>query len=111
MKTNILLKIYIKENDKYEHESLLEKIIKETKTLDLAGITAYKAIMGYGPAKEFHSTKILRLSEDLPIVIEIIDTKNKITEILPVFNDILKKANCDGLITTQKIKINTYHKK
>lgn len=111
METKTLLKIFIKENDTYQHQTLVDKILEETKELNLAGITIYKAIAGYGPSKEVHSTKILRLSQDLPVIIEIIDLESKIDNAISIFDDIMKEANCNGLITKQPIEVKTYNKK
>jgi uncharacterized protein len=98
------LKIYIGEQKKHHHESLYEVIATEAKKMGLAGITIYKGILGYGAASHIHTSKIIRLSEDLPIIIEIIDSEEKIKKAIPVFNTLLSELK-DVLITLQDIEI------
>ena len=103
-----LLRIFLGESDKIGRVTLHEKIIVEARKKELAGATAYKGIMGYGGKSRIHTSKILRLSEDLPIVIEIVDTLEKIENFIPVVEELFEKTNCGGLITLEKAEIIKY---
>jgi PII-like signaling protein len=103
-----LLRIFIGEADKINHVSVFEKIINEARKNNLAGATAYKGIMGFGGNSRIHSAKILRLSEDLPIVVEIVDEEKKIEEFIPFVEMLFKDAACGGLITIEKAVIIKY---
>lgn len=98
------LKIFIGESDSYKGKSLYEAIVLKARELNLAGATVFRGIMGYGAASRIHSIKLLRLSEDLPIMIEIVDTEENIDKILPFLDDTVK----EGLITMEKIRIIKY---
>ena len=80
----------------------------EARKAELAGATVFKGIMGYGGRSRIHTTKVLRLSEDLPLVIEIVDEVEKIEKFIPVIDDIFEKADCGGLITMEKVEILKY---
>lgn len=103
-----LLRIFVGESDKISHVPVYEKIITEARKQNLAGATAYKGIMGFGGNSRIHSAKILRLSEDLPLVIEIVDEQSKIEAFMPVVKQIFEDANCGGLITIEKAEIIKY---
>lgn len=103
-----LLRIFIGEADKTSHSPVYEKIVTEARKNNLAGATVYKGIMGYGGNSRIHTTKILRLSEDLPLVIEIVDEEKKIEEFIPIVNKIFEDANCGGLITIERAEIIKY---
>jgi PII-like signaling protein len=99
-----LLRIFIGENDKYNGLPLYEAIVKEARRLGLAGATVLRGTLGFGASSRIHTTKILRLSEDLPLVIEIIDTPERIDTFLPVLDMMIK----DGLVTLETVRIITY---
>jgi hypothetical protein len=103
-----LLRILLGETDKTGHVNVYEKIIVEARKAGLAGATAYKGIMGFGGNSRIHTAKILRLSEDLPVVIEIIDEVAKIESFLPVVEKIFEESDCGGLITLEKAEIIKY---
>lgn len=100
----LLLRIYIDEEDRHEGNLLFEKIVLKAKKLNLAGATVLRGIMGYGASSRIHSAKLLTLSDNLPVVIEIVDTEEKINLILPF----LDEAVTEGLITLEKVRIITY---
>ncbi len=100
----VLLRVYIGELDRYHGKSLCEQIIRKARELGMAGATAIHGVMGFGAASHLHTAKVLRLSEDLPVLIEIVDRQEKIDEIMPF----LDEAVTDGLITTEKVKIVKY---
>jgi uncharacterized protein len=103
-----LLRIMIGEADKINHIPVYEQIVLEARKIGLAGATVYKGIMGYGGTSRVHTSKILRLSEDMPIVIEIVDETSKIENFLPFVDKIFEEANCGGLITMEKADIIKY---
>ncbi len=103
-----LLRIFIGETDKISHINVYEKIIIEARERGLAGATAYKGIMGYGGNSRIHTAKIFRLSEDMPIVIEIVDEESKIEEFIPIVNEMFESADCGGLITLERAEIIKY---
>lgn len=103
-----LLRIFIGEIDKYEHKPLYEVIVLKARELGLAGATVLRGIEGYGAGSIIHTAKILRLSEDLPLVIEIVDTEEKIKSFLPVVDQLIEKVGCGAMITTERAGIIKY---
>lgn len=99
-----LLRIYLAESDHYQGKPLFEWIVKEAREMGLAGATVLRGHYGYGRASVIHSAKIMRLSEDLPLVIEIVDTPKKIEAFLPLIEGALK----GGLITVENVQIRLY---
>lgn len=100
----ILLRVFIGESDRYDGKPLYEYIVMLARKNNIAGATVLRGIMGYGAASRVHSTKVLRLSEDLPIIIEIVDGEEKIQEFIPLLDDLVK----EGLITIEKANIIKY---
>jgi len=103
-----LLRIFVGESDLINHIPVYEKIVLEARKAGLAGATVMKGIMGFGASSRIHTTKLLRLSEDLPLVIEIVDAEKKIEEFIPVLNEIFEEANSGGMITMEKVNIIKY---
>ena len=99
-----LLRIYLGEQDKWHHTPLYEAIVLEARKRGLAGATVLRGPMGFGAHSHMHTAKILRLSEDLPVLIEIVDKEDKINAFLPALDEILG----DGLVTLKKVRILTY---
>ncbi len=99
-----LLRIFIGENDKYEKQPLFEWIVKQARAEGLAGATVLRGLEGYGAHSRLHTAKILRLSSDLPIVIEIIDSEEKIEAFLPLIDE----AVGEGLATIEKVEVRFY---
>ena len=99
-----LLRIYIGESDQWEGKPLYMAIVEKVRKEGLAGCTVFRGIEGFGASSRIHTAHILRLSEDLPILIEIADRKDRIKKILPD----LQKMVGEGLITEEKIKILRY---
>jgi len=97
----ILLRIFINENSHYKGRNLLEFIIEEAKKQNLAGATAFRGVMGYQSGTKIQTATILRLSENMPIVIEIVDTEVKIQAFLPFLKEVVQ----DGLVTTEAANI------
>ena len=103
----VLLRIFIGENDKAGSTPLYEAIVLKARELHLAGATVLRGGMGFGHSSRLHTTKILRLSEDLPLVIEIVDSEEKINSFLPVLDGMMGS----GLITLEKVQVLHYGQK
>ncbi|MBM3245526.1 MAG: DUF190 domain-containing protein [Candidatus Omnitrophica bacterium] len=99
-----LLRIFIGERDKWNGKPLFEEIIFLAKKNGLAGATAIKGFMGFGCKSHMHTANLLRLSEDLPIIIEIVDSEEKINQFVPELDNMVK----DGLITLEKANVIMY---
>jgi uncharacterized protein len=100
--------IYLGESDKSGMKLLYEAITLKARSMSLSGATVLKAVMGFGAKSHLHTSKILRLSEDLPMVIEIIDTQEKIEEFLPEVEVMIDEAKCGVLITVEDVEIHRY---
>jgi PII-like signaling protein len=103
-KQALLLRVFIGENDKNDGRPLYEAIVLKARELHLAGATVLRGPMGFGHSSRLHTAKILRLSEDLPLVIEIVDSEEKINAFLPVLDRIMSS----GLITLEKVQVLQY---
>lgn len=99
-----LLRIFIGESDKYHGKPLHEAIVEEARRRGMAGATVLRGILGFGADSHMHTAKVLRLSEDLPIVVEIVDRPDRIAELLPD----LDKMIVEGMITLEKVQIIAY---
>ena len=99
-----LLRIFIGESDRFEHQPLYEAIVIKARELHLAGATVLRGSMGFGKSSRLHTAKILRLSMDLPIIIEIVDTEEKVNGFLPVLDEMMG----GGLVTLEKAKVIRY---
>ena len=99
-----LLRIFIGENDKHDGRPLYEVIVESARKHGMAGATVLRGVLGFGANSRIHTAKILRLSEDLPIVIEIVDSPERIAELLPEFDDMID----EGLITLEKVRVIAY---
>ena len=102
----VLLRIFIGESDRCQHRPLYEAIVLKARELELAGATVLRGPMGFGKSSHLHTAKILRLSMDLPIVIEIVDTAQKINAFLPVLDEMMG----GGLVTLERTKVIRYQK-
>jgi PII-like signaling protein len=99
-----LLRIFIGENDRADGRPLYEAIVLKAREMQIAGATVLRGAMGFGHSSRLHTTKILRLSEDLPLVIEIVDGEEKIAAFLPILETIMTS----GLITLEKVQVLQY---
>jgi uncharacterized protein len=102
-----LLRIFIGESDRWHGKPLYEAIILKAREMGIAGATMMRGLMGFGAASRIHTAKILRLSEDLPIVVEIVDSADKIDALLPVIEEMVE----EGLITLEKVRVLQYRHK
>lgn len=103
-----LLRIFIGESDKIEHKPLYETIVFEAKKRGLSGATVLKGIMGFGANSKIHTAKLLEISSDLPLVIEIADTEEKIREFTQTVKHLFEQSNSGGLITIEKAEVVIY---
>ena len=99
-----LLRIFIGESDIYMHRPLYEVIVEEARKCGLAGATVLRGILWFGANSRIHTTKILRLSEDLPVVVEIVDAEDKIEAFLPALDEMIG----EGMVTLEKAQVITY---
>ena len=99
-----LLRIFIGETDSYKGKPLYEQIVLKARELNLAGATVVRGIMGFGADSRMHAAKILRLSEDLPVIIELVDTEEKLQKLQPFLDENVE----EGLITLEKVKVIKY---
>jgi len=106
-----LLRIFVGEIDRIGHQLLYEAILLAARDRGLAGGTVLKGIMSYGPSTRIHVARLIELSEDLPIVIEIVDREEKIDEFLPVVNELFERCGRGGLITVEKVDVLYYKPK
>jgi hypothetical protein len=99
-----LLRIFVGESDRWEGKPLYEAIVRRVREEGLAGATVLRGIEGFGAHSRIHTSRILRLSEDLPIVIEIVDRVERIDAILPILDEMIG----EGLITIERVQILGY---
>lgn len=99
-----LLRIFLGESDRWEHKPLYEAIVLKAREMHLAGATVLRGPVGFGKSSRLHTTKILRLSYDLPLVIEIVDAEDKINAFLPALDEMMK----GGLVTLEKVRVIDY---
>jgi PII-like signaling protein len=103
-KDGYLLRIFIGESDHWHGKPLYEAIVMKARELHLAGATVIRGPMGFGANSRLHTAKILRLSEDLPMIIEIVDAKEKIDELMPHIDEMVK----EGLVTLEPVQVIQY---
>jgi uncharacterized protein len=99
-----LLRIFIGESDRHGHHPLYEAIVLKARENGLAGATVIRGVMGFGKHSVLHTAKILRLSEDLPMVIEIVDSLEKVEGFLPLLDEMIT----DGLVTLERVRVLNY---
>ena len=100
----LVLRIFFGEADKFEGKPLYESIVLKARAMQMAGATVLRGPMGFGHSSRLHTSKILRLSEDLPLIVEIVDTEEKINAFLPVLDTMMGS----GLVTIEKVKVLRY---
>jgi len=103
----VLLRIFVGESDRHRHQPLYEAIVLKAREMQMAGATVLRGPMGFGKSSHLHTAKILRLSMDLPIVIEIVDSEEKVKAFLPVLDEMMR----GGLVTLEKAKVMRYQDK
>jgi PII-like signaling protein len=100
----VLLRIFLGESDRWEHQPLYEAIVLAAREAHLAGATVLRGPMGFGKSSRMHTSKILRLSDELPLVIEIVDSEEKINAFLPTLETMMG----GGLVTLEKVRVLHY---
>jgi uncharacterized protein len=100
----VLLRIFFGEDDKFNNRPLHEAIVLKARELQLGGATVLRGHVGFGHSSRIHTTKILRLSQDLPVVVEIVDSQSKIDSFLPVLDEMMT----GGLVTIEKVQVLQY---
>src|SRR5216117_3922158 len=100
----VLLRIFIGESDRWHHQLLYEALVLKARELHLAGATVLRGPMGFGKSSRLHTAKILRLSMDLPLIIEIVDAEEKINEFLPILDEMMG----GGLVTLEQVRVIDY---
>ena len=101
---SMLLRIFIGESDRWNHKPLYEAIVLKAREMHLGGATVLRGPMGFGKSSRMHTAKILRLSMDLPIVIEIVDSEEKIQSFLPVLEEMMN----GGMVTLERVQVIEY---
>lgn len=105
-----LLRVFLGEADRHEGRPLYEAIVLKAREMHIAGATVLRGGLGYGHSSRLHSSKILRLSDDLPLVIEIVDSQEKIEAFLPVLDVMLSAGEGSGLLTLENVQVLQYGK-
>lgn len=105
-----LLKIYTGESDRVKGRPLYEEIVYQARKAGLAGATAVKGLLSFGASHSIHTMKILALSSDLPVVIEIVDSRENIENFLPLLNQLMDESRKGGLVTLQPVEVLRYSK-
>ncbi len=100
----VMLRIFIGESDRHRGKPLYEQIVLKARELNLAGATVTRGILGFGADSRLHSSKILELSEDLPIIVEIVDTEENINRLMPFIDETVM----EGLVTLEKMRVIKY---
>jgi hypothetical protein len=100
----MLLRIFIGESDRWKHQPLYEAIVLKAREMHMAGATVLRGPMGFGKSSRLHTAKILRLSMDLPLIVEIVDTEEKIQTFLPLLDEMMR----GGLVTLEKARVIDY---
>jgi len=106
-KDAVLLRIFFGEADRFQRRPLYEAIVEKAREMHLAGATVLRGPMGFGHSSRLHTAKVLRLSFDLPIVVEIVDAEAKVNEFLPVLDGMM----VSGRVTVEKVQVLQYGKK
>jgi len=104
----LLVRVFIGEADKVRHTPLYEAIVRAAREAGLAGATVWRGMLGFGAASRLRSAKLLDLSSDLPIVVEIVDREERMRAFLPQLHELIDAGDCGGLVTMEKVQIIRY---
>ncbi len=102
--SSLLLRIFIGESDKIDGRPLYEVIVEEARKRGMAGATVVRGFLGFGANSRIHTSKLLRLSEDMPVIVEIVETEDKVEAFLPDLNKMIG----EGLVTLEKVRVIVY---
>jgi PII-like signaling protein len=103
-----LLRIFVGESDRYMKKPVYQVVVEEARKSGMAGATVIRGVESYGAASRIHTARLLELSEDLPMVVEIVDTPERIDGFLSTVEGIFEKAGCGGMITEEKVTVIRY---
>ncbi|MGE5315630.1 MAG: DUF190 domain-containing protein [Acidobacteriota bacterium] len=104
-----LLRIFLGESDRFGHHALYDVIVRRAREAGMAGATVTRGVEGFGAgSRVIHTAKILQLSEDLPMVIEIVDTEEKIAAFIPVVDELFEQVGCGGMMTQERVTVVKY---
>lgn len=103
-----LLRVFTGETHKAGLVPVYERIVTEARKHGMAGATAYRGIMGFGKSSRIHSSKILHLSDDMPVIVELVDDADKIDGFMPVLDRLLEETDCGGLVTVERVDVKKY---
>lgn len=104
-----LLRVFVGELDKWQHRPFYEAVLRRAKDQGMAGATVIKGVLSYGSSSILHSSKLLDISEDLPMIVELIDTEEKIRAFAGQVSEMFEEAGCGGIITLEAAEV-VYHK-
>ncbi len=104
-----LLRVYIGEGDRYKGQPLCEAIVLRLREIGLAGATVVRGIEGFGAGSRLHTARLLRLSEDMPLLIEVVDTDERIQQAISEIESMLQEVGCGSLMTLEKVEIIRYN--
>jgi uncharacterized protein len=104
----VLLRVFLGENDRWEHRPLYEAIVTRAREQGLAGATVLRGPMGFGKSSRLHTAKLERLSEDLPFIVEIVDSKENIERFVPVLDGMILQSKSSVLVTWEGVKVLRY---
>ena len=105
-----LLRIFVGESDRFHHRPVYEVIVERAREAHLAGATVLRGPMGFGHSSRMHTSKILELSSDMSMVVEIVDKPEKIDAFLPVLDALMSESNASGLVTVEQVQVLSYGK-
>jgi len=100
----VLVRVFIGESDKWHHRPLTTELVERLRKEGFAGATVFRGVAGFGARSVLHSTHLLRLSEDLPVVIEIVDSEEHVERLVPILDEMVH----EGLVTMEKVKVLKY---
>jgi PII-like signaling protein len=104
----VLMRIFVGESDKVGHAPLYERIVQGARSSGLAGATAWKGVTGFGANSIIRTARVLDLSADLPVVIELVDEETKITAFQQTLDELFQQADCGGLVTIERVNVHRY---
>ena len=104
----MLMRIFVGEADKVGHQPLYERIVQSARSAGLAGATAWKGMTGFGATSRIRTARVLDLSADLPVVIELVDEQAKLDAFQGVLDDLFEQADCGGLVTLESVNVRRY---
>lgn len=102
------MRVFVGEADKVAHVPLYERIVQSARSAGLAGATAWKGVSGFGATSTIRTARILDLSADLPVVIELVDEEDRLSAFKPVLDELFEQADCGGLVTLERVDVHRY---